>query len=54
MARIVVKVEPRDPGRFQAVCRTESCTWTSPVHAMKVGAEDEARWHRESHRRGDS
>lgn len=57
MARIVVRVA-QDPHSllWQAVCASEEatgrpCTWTSRPQVVKVAAQDEARWHRESHRR---
>ena len=56
MARIAVPVRPVDGGH-QAVCETADCTqglasgpWRSEVHVVKVGAEDEARTHRQWHR----
>ena len=61
MSRVVVKVElhplaganpdgSAGPAHV-AVCRTGNCTWRSRPQVVKVAAEDEARWHREQHRR---
>jgi hypothetical protein len=35
-----------------AVCRTGDCAWRSGPHPVKAAAEEQARWHREQHRRG--
>jgi hypothetical protein len=55
-ARIAVLVKPVEGGH-QAVCQTRDCTegpengpWQSGVHVVKVGAEDEAKAHRQWHR----
>ena len=54
--RVAVLVKPVD-GRHQAVCQTRDCTagpdggpWASPLHVVKVAAEDDARHHRQWHR----
>lgn len=58
MSRVVVRVEehpmagpPGDRTRYLAVCGTEGCTWRSRHQVVKVAAQDEARYHREHHRR---
>jgi hypothetical protein len=57
MPRIVVKVEQNFHTQlWRAVCHTEAsngqpCVWTSRAQVVKVAAEDEARYHREHHRR---
>ena len=61
MPRIVVRVELHPlAGRMPngaagpahvAVCKTGDCTWRSRPQVVKVAAEDEARYHREHHRR---
>ncbi len=63
MSRIVVRVEehplagpgsetdPVDRRRFIAVCATDDCSWRSPYQVVKIAAQDEARYHREEHRR---
>lgn len=59
--RPVVKVEPVTPedegGGYvgqQAVCHVPGCGWSSPVHVVKAGAVEAARWHRDKHRRSAS
>lgn len=54
--RVAVLVRPVEGGH-QAICQTRDCTegpdggpWKSPLHAVKTGAEDEARGHRQWHR----
>lgn len=60
MPRVVVKVAQNPHSLlWRAVCHTEStsgqpCRWTSNVQVVKVAAEDEARYHREAHRRGEA
>lgn len=62
--RVVVRVEEHplagpgsdhppfpDRRRWIAVCGTGDCTWKSPYQAVKVAAQDEARWHRQQHQR---
>lgn len=59
MSRVVVKVEAVTTGAttpgpehgHTAICRTDDCTWQSGPHVVKAAAEEEARWHREQHRR---
>lgn len=63
MGRTVVRVEEHplagpgsddgtvDRRRYIAVCATGTCVWKSRYQVVKVAAEDEARWHREQHRR---
>ena len=48
--RPVVRIEQHGAG-FRAVCYTSGCVWTSHLHAVKAGAVEEARWHRDHHRR---
>lgn len=57
--RVVVKVElvKVDPTpvetnttRWQAKCHTGDCTWASPLHHVRAGAEEIARHHRHTHR----
>lgn len=54
--RVAVLVRPVEGGH-QAFCQTRDCTegaggspWVSPLHVVKVGAEDEAKTHRQWHR----
>jgi hypothetical protein len=54
--RVTVLVRPVEGGH-QAFCQTRDCTegpdgrpWRSEVHVVKVGAEDDARHHRQWHR----
>lgn len=35
---------------YLARCGTQGCDWTYGPHAVKSAAEEQARWHRESHR----
>lgn len=35
---------------WTAVCNTGTCTWESNPHHVKTGAQEEARWHRDTHR----
>lgn len=62
--RVVVRVEEHpmagpgsatdptvDRRRWIAICATDDCGWKSPYQVVKVAAQDEARWHREHHRR---
>jgi hypothetical protein len=49
-----VKVEPRIEQRgWAAVCYEDGCGWTYPERlvAIKTDAEQQARWHRDQHRR---
>ncbi|MEU4578989.1 hypothetical protein [Nonomuraea sp. NPDC023979] len=55
--RVSVLVKPVEGGH-QAVCQTHGCAegpasgvWKSDVHTVKAGAEDDARTHRQWHRR---
>jgi hypothetical protein len=51
---VVVKVEPDGDG-WRAVCHTGPlCQWRSRRQVVKVAAEDEARWHRQTHRASES
>jgi len=62
-ARVVVRVEAHpmageyapypgtDRTRYIAVCATEGCRWRSRYQVVKVAAQDEAKYHREHHRR---
>lgn len=54
--RVTVLVRPVEGGH-QAFCQTRDCIdgpngrpWRSAVHVVKVGAEDDARHHRQWHR----
>lgn len=56
-ARVAVLVRPVEGGH-QAICQTRDCTagaeggpWQSGLHVVKAGAEDDAREHRQWHRR---
>lgn len=50
--RTVVRLGLDDTGlKHVAVCETGDCSWRSPAHVIKAGAVEEARWHRETHRR---
>lgn len=56
--RLIVRVETHpmagpegDRIRYVAVCATDGCKWRSHRQAVKVAAEDEARYHRGWHRR---
>ena len=53
--RAVVRVAPLDipsmiDRRFQAKCETGECDW-SYTNVARVAVEEEARWHRQHHRR---
>ena len=57
MSRVVVRVEthplagpPEDRTRFIALCATGACTWRSSYQHVKAAAEEQARWHRDTHR----
>jgi hypothetical protein len=58
MSRIVVKVDQNPHSLlWRAVCHTEQsngqpCTWTSQAQVVKTAATEEARWHRDYHRKG--
>lgn len=54
--RVAVLIRPVGD-RHEAVCHTRGCTegadstpWRSPLHVVKVAAEDDARNHRQWHR----
>lgn len=51
--RAIVRLGFDATGLFHvAICETASwCSWRSPAHAVKAGATEEARWHREEHKR---
>lgn len=59
MARIIVRVVPAAPDvhdvipTWRAVCMVKGCAFRSPVHRVKAGADEVARWHRDDHRRRD-
>ena len=56
MARIVVLVaiDAEQWYGYTAMCGTGDCAWRFGPEPIKAAVEEQARWHRESHRRGDS
>lgn len=50
-ARPVVKVHAVGAGRLLVACEVPGCLWDKTGHLVKAGAEEEARHHRDAHRR---
>lgn len=40
-----------DGPRFVATCAWPDCGWTDGPHPVKAAADEQARWHRFTHRR---
>ena len=48
---LIVDLENTDIPLYGAHCQVPGCGWKAHRNRVKVAVSDEARWHREAHRR---